>query len=329
MPLVVKEMLDRLARFLPPPPALPPVIPGANVTLERAGDKAAGLGNLRGADTSGLGPLLLRSGRLDARVRFQLWGHGPTQVDDAMLALHTALLADRDELRSLGFLTLNAAETGLAEPVDTANAWRKTTGVDVLYEFAVDADDDANALISRIDLTTGEDTGREHETITGDLVRWDDEVARPLRVAGRRAVHRLSALAFVSTLPGNALGGAVALRRTSGTGAPPIPQPDLATFLAAAAGAAPTAPDAELTLPPTQLLTQLGATTRTLALGDFDGDGLPDAYASFDRTLDPAIELRSPAEHLEIRYQPPVPPPAGEGPALNATAVIYLRIDQP
>jgi hypothetical protein len=327
---VVKEMLDRLDRLLPTAPPPPPGIPPSNVTLERVSDKVVGLGNLRGAEpVAGIGTHLLRGGRLDARVRFQLWGTGPAQLDDAMQALHTGLLENGDSLRAGGFLSVAAAETGLAEPVGTIGAWRKATSVDVLYEFVVAQGDDADALLSTIRVTTGQEAGVEREDITDEFARWDDEAAVPLRVTGPRHIVRLSALAFVSALPAAGLGGTVTIRRSSGTGAPPASRPDMAAFLAAAAGPAPAEPDAELVLAPADLLDQLGATTRTLALGDWDGDGRADEYAGFDRALDPPIELRTAAEHVEISYRPPVPPPAGQPPALDTTAVLYLRINQP
>lgn len=321
---VVADMLAMLGARLPAPV---PAVPVPNVTLERVAEKLVGLGNHRGAEpTAPLGSRTLRGGRLDARVRFQLWASLPSAVDTAMQTLHTTLLDDSVELRAAGFLKLAAAGTTLAEHVDTIPAWRKASSFDVLYEYRYTDTDDAASLIARIPVTTdhGQPLGpnREQETVTDRLVRWDDEGAAPLVMRGPAVVTGIAALASV---PGPALGGTVTFRRTSGSGAPTTPFADLDAFLAATAGPAPAQTDAHLTLAPAAALAALGPPTPGPSMGDWDTDGTTDAYTGTDRRLDAPIVLASAADRFEIRYTPPPGPATG----LDQTAVVYLRVGPP
>ncbi len=313
---VVADMLAVLGARLPAPG--PATVPAANVTLETVAEKLAGLGNQRGLETTGgLGMRSLLAGRLDARVRFQVWATGPAEVDAAMQSLHTAMLDGVADLRAAGFLRLSAAGTTLAEEIVTIPAWRKAASYDVLYEYHYDADDDASSLIARIPVSTdtaADGSGHEEQTLTDHLVRWDQEGAATLAVRGPAAVSRLAVMAFV---PGPAIGGTVTVRRTAG-GAP-VPAADLDTFLAAAA--TPGA-EVELALAPAALLGALGPLVVGPVLGDWDLDGVTDAYTGAERLVAPPITLPSSADRFEISYTPP----AGPGPGLDQTAVVYLRV---
>ncbi|MHB1063821.1 MAG: hypothetical protein ACYC1Z_04890 [Georgenia sp.] len=320
---VVTDMLAVLAARLP---ATPPAVPDANVTLEQVTEKTVGLGEHIGTQQSGaMGESTLRGGRLDARVRFQLWAPSPGDVDAAMLSLHETLLDDSQALYTAGFLKFSAADTTLAEPVTTIPAWRKTSSYAVLYEYRYTADDDAAGLIARIPVTTdhGDESAptTETQTLTDALVRWDEEGAGPLVVRGPRTVSHVSALAWV---PGPALGGTVTFHRAGAAGAPTV-FPDLDTFLAATTGAEPTHTDAEVTLAPAAALAALGPPVPGPSLGDWDTDGTVDAYTGTDRRLDAPIVLASAADRFEIRYTPP----AGPVPGLDQTAVVYLRVGRP
>lgn len=311
---VVTDMLAVLGARLPAPA---PTLPEPNVTLERVTEKLAGLGNQTGTEPAALGTRTLRGGRLDARVRFQLWGGTAPAVDSAVVVLHSDLLDDREQLRTAGFLRFNAAETTLAEEFETVGGWRKTTSFDVLYEYRYVDSDDADSLIARIQVTTDPEQpaspAREQETITDELVRWDDEAAPELVVTGPTTIHRISALVFE---PGPAIGGTVTIRRTDGSATPPVVQPDLTTFLAAAATS--TAPT-EMTVAPVDLFAGIGPAGTQLELGDWNTDALPDQYAGFDRVLDQPIELAR-SDRLSVTYS---------GPGLDQTAVVYLRLNQP
>ncbi|MEU3461959.1 hypothetical protein ABZ721_18710 [Streptomyces sp. NPDC006733] len=307
---VVADMLAVLGARLP---AGAPALPQPNVTLERVTEKLAGLGNQAGTQSAALGVRTLRAGRLDARVRFQLWSASAPEVDAAVLTLHSDLLDDREQLRSAGFLRFHVADTPPAEEFGSLTAWRKTTSFDLLYEYRYAAADDADSLITRIEVTTDPEQAagpaREHETITHGLVRWDDEAAPALGLAGPTTIHRISALAFE---PGPPLGGTVTVRRTDASGTPPVVQPDLDSFLAA------TGP-AEVTQPPGALFASLGASGTTLTMGDWNVDLVPDEYAGFDRQLDPPIVLSTRSDRLSITYSEP---------GLDQTAVVYLRLTE-
>ncbi|PVU82793.1 hypothetical protein DDP54_06960 [Cellulomonas sp. WB94] len=324
---VVTDMLAVLGERLPTPVPAVPAIPDPNVTLERVAEKLVGLGNQRGTDPTGpLGARTLRGGRLDARVRFQVWAGTAPAADAAMQTLHTTLLDDADELRAAGFLKLAAAGTTLAEPVDTIPAWRKATSFDVLYEYRYVDEDDAASLIARIPVTTDPEASgspaREVGTVVDELVRWDEEVAPTLVVHGPAAVSRVAALTFV---PGPPLGGTVTFRRTSGSGAPVTSFGDLDAFLAATSGDTPTHTDADVTLAPADAFTALGPAAPGPTLGDWDTDGTPDAYTGVDRRLDAPVRLAHPTDRFEIAYAPPPGPATG----LDQTAVVYLRVNPP
>lgn len=321
---VVADMLATLGDRLPAPV---PAVPVPNVTIERVAEKLIGLGNHAGSQpASPIGTRTLRGGRLDARVRFQLWAGSPPAVDSAMQSVHSTLLDDSEELRALGFLKLKAAGTTLAEHVETIPAWRKASSFDVLYEYSYTDTDDAASLIVSIPVTT--DSGqpdapqRELSSVVDEVIRWDNEAAPPLVVRGPAAISRISALTFV---PGPPLAGTVTFARTSGTGAPATSFADFDTFLAAISGASPTHSDADLTLPPAAALVALGLPVGSLSLGDWDIDGTVDDYTGTDRRIDAPIALASAAERFELRYTPPAGPATG----LNQTAVIYLRVNQP
>ncbi|WP_328331086.1 hypothetical protein OHA70_10480 [Kribbella sp. NBC_00382] len=307
---VVADMLAVLGARLP---ATIPALPQPNVTLERVTEKLAGLGNQTGAESAALGVRTLRAGRLDARVRFQLWGGTAPLVDSAVLTLHSDLLDDREELRSAGFLRFNVADTPPAEEFDSLTAWRKTTSFDLLYEYRYDAGDDADSLITRIQVTTDPEESpspaREQETVTDDLVRWDDQETPEFVLTGPATIRRISALVFQAGPP---LGGAVTVRRTDASGAPPVVQPDLASFLAAIG-------PAEVTLSPGVFFASLGPAGTGLTLGDWNVDAVPDEYAGFNRVLDPPIGLLARSDRLSITYS---------GPGLDQTAVVYLRLTE-
>lgn len=321
---VVTDLLTVLGQRLP---AASAGMPEPNVSLERVRERVVGLGNHAGDEPTGtLGTRTLRGGRLDARVRFQLWGLTSSDVDGAVQTLHTTLLDDTETLRAAGFLRMAAAETTLSEPVPSAGGWRKTTSYDVLYEYRYVDSDDASSLIARIPVTVdpeqSDGPGRERATISDDLVRWDDEQANPLVVRGPLQVSRVAALAFVA---GPALGGTVTFARTSGTGAAPVHHADLTSFLDAVGGVDPAETDADVALDPAAALAALGPATPALSLGDWDTDGVTDAYDAHDRRLDEPLVLATAADRFTVTYTPP----PGPTPGLDQSAVVYLRVNPP
>lgn len=322
---VVTDMINRLASRLPLPA---PALPAPNVTLERVRERLVGLGNHRGGETvRTLGTRTLRGGRLDARVRFQLWGASSPGVDSAVLALQADLLDDRDQLREEGFLKVAGVDTTLAEHVETVNGWRKASSFDVLYEYQYVDSDDAKSLIVRIPVTTdperADSPDREVDVIRDLVVRWDENTAEPLVVSGPVALHRLSLLVYEEGPP---LSGTVSVRRSVEDSATPVVHhASLDTFLDAVTGDDPAETDADVTLAIGDLLTALGATGDALALGDLAADGTPDTYAGFSRSVTPPIVLPTSADRLTISYTPPPGPATG----LDQTAVVYVRANAP
>lgn len=321
---VVTDMLAVLGQRLPAPV---PTMPDPNVTLERIKEKLVGIGNHTGEEPTGtLSTRTVRGGRLDARIRFQLWHTTPSAVDSAMQTLHTTLLDDAESLTQEGFLKMAAADTTLAEQVPSVPGWRKTTSFDVLYEYRYIDTDDAASLIARIPLTTDPEVAnspaQELETITDEMVRWDQDAAPALVVRGPLTVARISALVFV---PGPALGGTVTFARTSGGPGPVTHLPDLDAFLAATSGPAPTETDADVTLDPATAFAALGPAGTGVTLGDWDLDGVPDVYSGFDRRLTDPVSLPTADDRFTVTYTPPAGPATG----LDRTAVVYLRVNPP
>jgi hypothetical protein len=316
---VVADMLSVLEARLPPPA---PPLPDANVTLERVRKRLVGLGGLRGTEaTAPIGLLTLRGGRLDARVRFQLWSSTPAGVDDAVVAIQGTMLEYNEQLRLDGFLKIVASDTTLAEHEPSLNAWRKTASYDVLYEFQYRDSDDAPSLIARIPINTDpeepDSPARETETVTDEMVRWDDEGAPPLVVAGPSDVGRVDVIAFV---PGTAPGGSITLLRTTqGAAGPPSHHPDIPTFLAAVAGDEPAETSADVTLSPTALLAALTPHGDSIELGDWDEDAVLDTYDGFRLGLIPVVHLPRPTDRFEIAYSDP------DG--LDEQAVLYVRVN--
>lgn len=316
---VVVDMLSVLEARLPGPS---PPLPDANVTLERVRERLVGLGGMRGTDsTLPIGTLVLRGGRLDARVRFQLWASTPTAVDDAIVALQGTMLEDKEQLRLDGFLKVSASNTTVAEHVPSIDGWRKTTSYDVLFEFQYRDSDDAPSLIARIPIHTDPEESnspdRESETVTDEMARWDEEGAPPLAVSGRISVGRVDVLAFV---PGPPLGGTVTILRTfSGAVGPPNAHPDIPTFLTAVAGDEPSENHASVSLSPADFLGSLTPHGDSIELGDWDEDAVPDTYDGFRLTLAPAIQLPAPQDRIEVTYSDPA--------GLDEQAVLYVRVN--
>lgn len=74
--------------------------------------RPAAIGNRLGAsDLGSFYTVEIKGGRLDAVVRFHLWGNDPEDVDREMAKLQGRLLAARDGLRADGFLTVTLTDS--------------------------------------------------------------------------------------------------------------------------------------------------------------------------------------------------------------------------
>ncbi len=317
---VLAAMRNALSLYLPPPGAS---LPQPNVTVVKVEDKPTGLGNHIGQERVNQFPLALKAGRLQAVVRFQLWGATPNEVDEAIDLLHGRLLDAKEALYIAGFLRFSALNSSLAEHVTPLNVWRRTADYDTLYEFRYTDSDDAQSLIARIPIHADPEEAaspqRETTIVTDEMARWDDVTAPALAVRGRRTVRQLSALRFV---PGAAPTGPVMLLRTfTGASGTPAAFADLAQWTTAVTH--PTAPNrhAQVTFVTfSDFLNNFSATGDTLTLGDWDEDATPDEYESLRLDLATPIPLPDRREQLQLIYQP-----GNTDPHFDQTAVFYIR----
>ena len=320
--VVINQMLARLLLALPSPP-----LPAATPRLLSVAQRPVGLANRRGTETVGpLGPLALKGGRLDAAVQLEVSASSAANADAAALAVHGALMAARDGLRTDGFLRTAGADFTPAEETAAPGIWRKTASYRVLYEYQYLDADAAGGLIVRIpaeaDLEELDSPDRETTVITGATGRWDDETASAFGLHGPGALAGLSVLAFI---PGTAPTGSVTVLRTfDGAAGAPASHLTLASFLAAVSGPVPAERHAQVAFPTlTDFLTALGAPTDSVEMGDWNLDGVADSYLIRTFPFAAGVELPRFADRFEIAYQI-VPPATG----FDQKAVLYLRMER-
>jgi len=319
---VTKAALSVLEDYLPPPTLQ---FPAPSVVIASASERSSGLGNRVGEDRRGaLSAQTLKSLRVEAVARFQVWAGAASAVEGEIQQLIAELLADREKLRSvdsdgdgkddLHILRLALKSIGASEPIASDNAWRQSADFSLLAEFPYADADDAQSLIARIPIEINSAFG-ESTVVTDEMTRWDDESAPALIVRGRRSVGDLSALFFI---PGAAPSGSVTLLRAfEGATAPPTDHPDLNSFLAAITD--PSAPqrNARVVLASVNdfLNAFSGAGDPTL-LGDWDEDDAADNYQPKFLTIDPPLQLPGGNDRLEIAFQHE---------KFGQVAVVYLR----
>lgn len=276
-------MLQVLERYVVPPilePAPPPPLPPANVLLASVTERTVGLGGRVGTDLRGPFTVAeLKGLRVDAVVRFELWGHTPTEVGTIVEELINRLLGDREALRSEGFLQIELKNTGLSENIFAEDAWRQIVEFNALFEFPYLDTDDAASLISRIPIDIDSEFN-ESTTVVDEMARWDNEASLALELRGPLNVGALTALAFISGLTPT---GTVRITRTfdDATG-PPASHPTLASFVTATGGDTPAERHAEVIFPSLdEFLAALATFKITDAgLAAMKADGLPDAFAT-------------------------------------------------
>jgi len=165
-------------------------------------EQAVGLGNRRGSETRGrVSVVELQGVRLDALIRFQVWGDDPDQLEAAITDLHLRLLGRRNNLRLEGFLHLSLVGMSLVEHLPVINAWRKQAEYEVLYEYQYEGTDGAESLIARIPVEIGEVFG-ESTLVTDKMLRWDENEAALLDLRGdTRHPFRVGLLSILAFLP--------------------------------------------------------------------------------------------------------------------------------
>lgn len=309
----IDAMLTELRSFLVGA-VVPPTVPDPSVYLTRMEERSSGLGGLTAARQSdGFGLAPEKAARLRGGVRFQWWAGSAEAAEVAIGALNADLVSQIETLKDRGFLEMQLDAVSTTEHVDAIPAWRQTADYSVLFEHRYEDSDDADSLITRIPVTLP-DTPGEDLVVTGAMVRWDDAAADTLAIVGPSAVTDLSAFSFITGAP---IGAVTVTRTFDGAGGAPTAHADLNAFLTAVSGSAPAETHASVTFASlAAFVGALGAPTHAEELGDFDEDGVPDAYELRVRSIDPPIELTQHTDRLEISF--------GDA-QLNTQSVVYIR----
>jgi len=311
---VANSMLKPLRQYLPPKT---PAIPEPTVSVASMAERAIGIGRSRGGNSLGsFGVVSLKGIRLEALARFQLWARNPIQVERAISNLNMRLMADRENLRSQGFLRVALEITPPAESFpNPVGAWRKFADYRVLYEFDYQSSDGAQGLIARIPVRI-DDGLNQSMTITDGMTRWDNTTAPAVVVRGTAAVSGMSLLSFV---PGPLPTGPVTVTRTY-DGAPgnPPAYATLAKFLAAISGSA-SHRHAKFTFPSfggfRNAFKSVGG---PITLGDWNKDGTADEYRPSILTIAPPVGLPTIRDRFEVNYD--------SGRKFDRIGVVYLRL---
>lgn len=207
----IQDMLDALRDFLPSPAS---ALPEPSVSVVSVEERGVGVGNrLSNEMRNSFSTTVLKGGRLDAVVRFQLWASTPDAVDQLIDTLHGELLAAKDALRLIiqedepqvgSFLNIALGETSLADFFQNLapglSGWRKTANYKVLYEFRYPDTEGAESLIHRIPIAVN--SHGESTVVTDEIIRWDGESAPALAVSGTsQDLFQVGALTILAFLP--------------------------------------------------------------------------------------------------------------------------------
>jgi len=309
---LVTTLTNALTPYLPAPVN---GVPAPSVAVTNFRERSAGMGRRLGENSvAGFGVISLKGLRLEGSVRFQLWAAAPNDVDAAIATLNSKLLADRDQLWKLGFLKFTMAN---AKPATNAlsTLWRRYADYRFLYEFPFQDSDDSDGLIARIPIAI-DSILNESTTVTDRLTRWDNLSAAGLRVRGNFGVSAIASLDF---LPPPQPTGSVTITRTfDGASGPPTIHGTLPAFLSAVTGDSPAENNSSVTFASVAaFVAALTSTGTPVALGDFNGDGIPDQYQPRMLAFDAPIHLKSSSDRFEITYQNAV---------FDHVGVVYVRL---
>jgi hypothetical protein len=312
------EMIDLFKHFLPAP-APPPPLPEPGVSVAGLTERSVGLGGLRGLDfRDGFQTAELKAVRLDAVVRYELWGDTPASATNTVAGVGADLLNARETPGGKRILKLDLETVQPPSFAASLNAWRVEAFYRVLYEYQYQDAGDAESLIARIpvDFEPEEPTSPTEETlVTDETTRWDDHAAPALVVRGPFGIGALRALSF---FPGAEPSGTVTVTRTF-DGAPGAPQQFFAldAFLDAVTGPDAAARHARIVFATLgDFLTALGLPGDAVVLGDWNQDAIPDSYLPRSIAVVPALQLPKALDRFEIVYG---------GGALDEIGVVYLR----
>jgi hypothetical protein len=310
---LVTTLTNALTPYLP---AAVNGVPGPSVSVTNFRERSAGLGRRLGENSvAGFGVISLKGLRLEGSVRFQIWAAAPNDVDTAITTLNSKLLADRDQLWKLGFLKFTMAN---AKPATNAQStlWRRYADYRFLYEFTYQDNDDSDGLIARIPISI-DSTFNESTTVTDHLARWDNLTAPALKVRGNYGVGAIASLDFLP--PPQPTGSVIITRTFDGASGAPAAHGTLSDFLATVSGDSPAENNSSVTFASVAaFLAALPAAGTPIALGDFNGDGIPDQYQPRSLVFQSPIHLMDSTDLFEITYQ---------NAALDQMGVVYVRLD--
>ena len=310
---MLNQLLDRLRVYIPGS------VPPNNISVVSHMPRSVGIGNLRGTASRGIfGIVELKGGRLEAVVRFELWGASTGAVEGDALTLVSTLAEQADALRVLGFLKLSQEDARPSEFISGPNNWRKIIDFSTLYEYVYDDTDGADSLITRIPVDIGLDQSgvlpEEQMELTDKMIRWDNEQAPVLQFTGPVAIQVISALSFIA---GVAPSGRVFITRTFDGAGPPVLHPLFADFLAAVTDPVSPERNAQCTFASvSDWLAEFSTAGDDVALGDWNIDTVADAYEALMIAFGAPVLLDGPADRLEIAF---------EHPAFDTVAVLYMQ----
>jgi len=257
--------------------------------------------------------------RLDAIARFQVWAGDANSADAAIANLNMLLLSDRATLWAGGFLKLALEDTPLSQavgyPAEPA-PWRGHADYRLLFEFDYQSADGADSVIAQIPVGINGELG-ESMTISDEMTRWDNLVAPRLVARGAIELGSLSMLAFVPKLAPAAK--ATLLRSYDGAPGNPKNHANLKEFLAAISGANPERNSMVSFASFSDFMAAFQNMGASVAIGDWDGDGVTDQYQSLTLSMTPAIQLPTVQDRFEVIYG---------ATKFNQVAVVYLRAIQ-
>ncbi len=314
--LIMNDVLVTLSGYLNP---VPMSLPTSTVSVVSATKKNPSIGSRIGFDTrAGHPTVAIKGGHLDASVQFQVWDSNADDIEIEMNDLHNRLMADRDILRSQGFLIFKAEQTATSEYVADLSIWRKTALFKFLYEYQYQDNDDALGIIAQIpinnDLEVKDSLDRELSTVTDAMRRWDDEEADPLTVTANSTSHAtVRGINVFEHRPAAWPGDAVTIERTNlDSIVPPTIYPTLNDFIDAVSDISSPDENASVSFASIEdFLNVLTADGATFELGDPLVD-----YQAYQILFANPIHLLKKNDVFRISYQ---------NPTLIADAVVYLR----
>jgi hypothetical protein len=195
--------------FLPAPVGAEPT-PSTQVVS--CAERGVGIGGIRGIDRSaGFPSVALKGLRLDALVRFRLWGADLQAAEDAVVRLQdTVAAAPRDP--RLPAMNVADLTDPISATIPAGTFWSSHVDYRVLFEHRFADADDAGGLIATIPV----DGLAERFTVRDAMARWDDQAAPDLRVTAGGGLNQVGAVEVLFTLQDGWTGPPVTLETRTG-----------------------------------------------------------------------------------------------------------------